>query len=122
MSDRVVTTVSAPFNDRAAAPAARRITSDGHVSRFLPRPTATTLDTGSDGATTRVTCSVPPFAPRAFRATSISPTPSASRNGFATTDGVASSSDPLTTGTIRTAPSLCLGCLGSDELTVTVGA
>ena len=112
-------TASVPFNERAATPAARRIRSAGHSSRSLPSPTVTTLATGSDGATTRVTWSVPPLAPSALSATSISPTASASRNGLATTVAVASSSCPLTTGTINTAnPSLRLG---SDELTVTDG-
>ena len=44
-------TVSTPVSERAATPAARRITSAGHSSRSLPRPTASTLPTGSDGAT-----------------------------------------------------------------------
>ena len=105
MSDRVVMTASVPFSDRAATPAARRIVSAGHSSRFLPNPTATTLATGIDGATTRVTCSAPPLAPSALSATSISPTASASRKGLATTVAVASSSSPLTTGTISTAES-----------------
>ena len=48
-----------PLSERAATPAARRITSAGHSSRSLPSPTASTLDTGSDGAITRVTWSVP---------------------------------------------------------------
>ncbi len=119
MSDSVVMTASVPFSDRAATPAARRITSAGQSSRSLPRPIASTLATGSDGATTRVTCSVPPLAPRASSATSISPTASASRNGLATTVAFASSSCPLITGTINTASA---ARLGSDEATVTVGA
>ena len=51
-------TASVPDSERAATPAARRITSADHSSRGLPSPTASTLATGSDGATTRVTCSV----------------------------------------------------------------
>ena len=113
-------TASVPFSDRAATPAARRIASAGQSSRPLPRPTASTLATGSDGATTRVSWSVPPLAPSASSATSISPTASASRNGLATTVAVASSSCPLTTGTISTVASDLR--LGSDELTVTAGA
>ena len=116
----MVITVSVPLSERAATPAARRITSAGHSSRSLPSPTASTLATGSDGATTRVSWSAPPFAPRASSATSISPTASASRNGLATTVAVASSSWPLTTGTISTAESFLR--LGSDEATVTAGA
>ncbi len=119
MSDRVVMTASAPFSDRAATPAARRITSAGHSSRLLPSPTASTLATGSDGATTRVTCSEPPLAPSAARATSISPTASASRNVLETTAAAPSSSCALTTATISTESSTLR--LGSDELTVTVG-
>ena len=38
MSDSVVMTVSVPLSDRAATPAARRITSAGHSSRSLPSP------------------------------------------------------------------------------------
>ena len=49
----MVITASVPLSDRAATPAARRITSAGHSSRSLPSPTASTLATGSDGATTR---------------------------------------------------------------------
>ena len=120
MSDSVVITASVPLSDRAATPAARRITSDGQSSRSLPRPTASTLATGRDGATTRVTWSVPPLAPSDSSATSISPVASASRNGLATTVADASSSRPLTTGTINTVPSAFF--LGSDELTVTAGA
>ena len=92
MSDSVVITASAPFSDRAATPGGAPDQVGGHASRSLPRPTASTLATGSDGATTRVTWSVPPLAPSDSRATSISPTASASRNGLATTVAVASSS------------------------------
>ena len=77
-------TVSVPFSERAATPAALRMTSAGHSSRGLPSPTASTLATGSDGTTSRVTCSAPPLAPSAASATSISPVASASRNGLAT--------------------------------------
>ena len=118
MSDSVLMTASVPLSDRAATPAARRITSAGQSSRSLPSPTATTLATGSDGATTLVTCSEVPLAPSAFSATSISPTASASRNGLATTVAAASSSRPLTTGTISTASP---PRLGSDDATVTLG-
>ena len=48
-------TVSVPFSERAATPAALRITSAGHSSRGLPNPTASTLATGNDGTISRVT-------------------------------------------------------------------
>ena len=89
MSDSVVITASVPFSERAATPAARRITSAGHSSRALPSPTASTLATGQRRRDHPVTWSVPPLAPSAFSATSISPTASASRNGLATTVAVA---------------------------------
>lgn len=116
-SDSVVTTLSVPLRARAAAPAARRIASLGHSSRDLPRPTASTLPTARDGAGSRVVWSVPPLAPRASSATSISPTASASRNGFETT--FARSSSPVTTGTISTAEPVPR--LGSVAETVTDG-
>ena len=116
-SDSVVTTDSVPLSERAATPAARRITSPGHSSRGLPSPTASTLATGSDGATTRVVESLPPLAPSAFSATSISPTASASRNGLASTR--ACSPSPVTTGTTSTAEPMPR--LGSEAETVTVG-
>jgi hypothetical protein len=119
MSDKVVITDSAPFNDRAATPAARRITSPGQVSRSLPSPTAITLATGSDGATSRVTCSAVPLAPSAFSATSISPVAAASRKELARTVAVASSSWPLITATISTVESGFR--FGSDEATVILG-
>ena len=118
MSDNVVTTVSTPDSERAAAPAARRIVSAGHWSRSRPNPTASTLSTGRDGTTIRVSCSAPPLAPSASRATSISPTASASRYEFATTVAGPSSS-PLRIGTIRTDEATLR--LGSVLATATVG-
>ena len=95
----------------------------GHSSRALPSPTASTLPTGRDGATTRVTCSEPPLAPSASSATSISPTASASRYELATTCAFASAlslSEPLlTTATIRTEESTLR--LGRELATVTTG-
>ena len=113
----MVTTASTPDSERAATPAARRITSAGHSSRGFPSPIVSTLDTGSEGGTTLVTCSVAPLAPSALSATSISPTASASRNGLVTTFAVSSS--PVTTGTINTAePERRLGSVAE---TVTTG-
>ncbi len=89
-------------------------------SRLLPSPTVSTLSTGSPGTTTRVSCSLPPLAPRARSAASISPTASAGRCGPGTTVARASAPSPsLTTGTIRTDESAAL--FGSAAATVTAG-
>jgi len=122
----VVTTVSTPVRERAATPAARRIDSAGHSSRGAPSPTATTLATGSDGATRRVTCSAPPLAVRARSAASISAmlsgvnAPPATTLGEPPSPSSESAAASLTTGTINTTGPL--PGLGSESMTVTVGA
>ena len=120
-------TVPTPGSERAATPEARRITSAGHSSRGAPRPTTSTLATATTlvlspeftGMGSLVSCSKPPLAPRARRATSISPIASASRNDPPTTVGDPSLSGSETTGTISTAAD---ERFPSVVATVTVGA
>ncbi len=120
-SPSVVITDSVLPSDRAATPAARRMVSAGQSDRDLPRPTVSTLDTGSEPTTSRCTCSAPPVASSARRPDSISATASEDRNGSAAaTAAPGLSSSPVeTTGTISTVDAAARR--GSEEATVTAG-
>ena len=114
-------TVSVPVSERAATPAARRITSAGHPSRSLPSPTASTLATGSDGAEHPGDLVGSALgAERLQRDVDLADGLGIEERVGRPTVAVASSSCPLTTGTISTARR-CLR-LGSEEATVTAGA
>jgi hypothetical protein len=121
----VLITAAVPFSERAAVPAARRISSAGQESRALPRPTVSTLATGSDATTSRFTWSLPPLAFNARSPASISVTASAASGGTvaATTAPGSFSSPAETTGTISTAsPATSSVAEGSEAATVTAGA
>src|SRR6185312_1205169 len=101
--------------------AARRMVSAGHSDRGLPRPIVSTLDTGSDGTTSRCTWSTAPVASSARRPDSISATAPEDRNGPAdATAAPGLSSSPVeTTGTINTVDAAARR--GSEEATLTAG-
>ena len=106
-------------SDRAATPAARRIVSAGHSSRLLPSPTASTLPTGSDGATTRVTCSLPALgAERLQRDLDLADRLGVAGTESATTPALGSSSPPALGSS---SPTLTTGTISTDESTVRLG-
>ena len=91
----------------------------------MPKPTVSTLATGSDFTTSRCTCSAAPVAPSARKPSSISATASFGKKGSAaatTAPGFLflSSGPDDTTGTINTADPVPRR--GSEEATETVGA
>ena len=115
-SDSVVMTVSAPDSDRAATPAARRITSAGHSSRSACRarprarwPPAATAPPAASPARCRPWRRAPAGAPRSRRR------PRRRGTGWRRPSLSRRRRHPLTTGTISTAESsLAFGQRGGD--------